>query len=55
LTLPWNKPRSGEHSITSRAFDFDGNVQPLPDDPYLASRVTYWENNGQISRRVLIP
>ena len=54
-TLPWSKPRRGEHRITSRAFDFDGNVQPAPDDPYLASRVTYWENNGQITRRVLIP
>ena len=53
-TLPWSKPRAGEHSITSRAFDFEGNIQPAPDDPYLASRVTYWENNGQISRRVLI-
>jgi DMSO/TMAO reductase YedYZ molybdopterin-dependent catalytic subunit len=54
-TLPWRKPLPGEHSITSRAFDRDGNVQPAPDDPYLASRVTYWENNGQITRRVLIP
>jgi DMSO/TMAO reductase YedYZ molybdopterin-dependent catalytic subunit len=54
-TLPWRKPLPGAHSITSRAFDLDGNVQPAPDDPYLASRVTYWENNGQITRRVLIP
>jgi hypothetical protein len=25
------------------------------DDPYLASKVTYWESNGQIARRVAIP
>ena len=35
--------------------DFEGNVQPAPDDPYLASKITYWESNGQISRRILIP
>ena len=54
-TLPWRRPASGKRSITSRAFDFEGNIQPPPDDPYLASRVTYWENNGQITRSVLIP
>jgi len=41
--------------VTSRAFDRDGKVQPPPDEAYLASRVTYWENNGQITRSVLIP
>ena len=54
-TLPWRRPASGKRSITSRAFDFEGNIQPPPDDPYLSSRVTYWENNGQITRSVLIP
>jgi DMSO/TMAO reductase YedYZ molybdopterin-dependent catalytic subunit len=54
-TLPWRNPAPGERRVTSRAFDFEGNVQPPPEDPYLASRVTYWENNGQITRRVLIP
>jgi DMSO/TMAO reductase YedYZ molybdopterin-dependent catalytic subunit len=53
-TLPWHRAAPGEHRVTSRAFDFAGNVQPPPEDPYLASRVTYWENNGQITRRVLI-
>jgi hypothetical protein len=47
-------PASGEHAIPSRAFDIDGNVQPAPDDPFLASKITYWESNGQITRRVLI-
>jgi DMSO/TMAO reductase YedYZ molybdopterin-dependent catalytic subunit len=54
-TLHWDNPAAGEHTITSRAFDIDGNVQPAPDDPYLASKVTFWESNGQITRRILIP
>jgi hypothetical protein len=40
--------------VQSRAYDADGNVQPAPDDPFLASRRTYWEANGQITRRVRI-
>jgi hypothetical protein len=54
-TLDWGRPSPGEHTIRSRAFDVDGNVRPAPDDPYVASRVTFWENNGQIARRVEIP
>jgi DMSO/TMAO reductase YedYZ molybdopterin-dependent catalytic subunit len=54
-TLDWGTPTPGEHSIRSRAYDEDGHVQPTPQDPYLTSRRTYWENNGQITRRVLIP
>jgi DMSO/TMAO reductase YedYZ molybdopterin-dependent catalytic subunit len=45
----------GEHSITSRAIDTDGNVQPAPDDPYMMGKITYWESNGQITRYVEIP
>jgi DMSO/TMAO reductase YedYZ molybdopterin-dependent catalytic subunit len=52
--LDWGQPPSGEHTITSRAIDVEGNVQPPPDDPFLASKVTYWESNGQITRRVLV-
>jgi DMSO/TMAO reductase YedYZ molybdopterin-dependent catalytic subunit len=54
-TLRWKRPTAGEHTIRSRAFDINGNVQPAPNDPYLASKVTFWESNGQITRRVLIP
>ncbi|MBA2775183.1 MAG: sulfite oxidase [Chloroflexia bacterium] len=53
-TVEWESPSSGEHTITSRATDEDGNVQPAPDDPFLASKTTYWESNGQVTRRVLI-
>jgi DMSO/TMAO reductase YedYZ molybdopterin-dependent catalytic subunit len=54
-TLKWGTPAAGEHTVRSRAFDVNGNVQPPPDDPYLASKVTFWESNGQITRRVRIP
>jgi DMSO/TMAO reductase YedYZ molybdopterin-dependent catalytic subunit len=51
----WGKPAAGQHTVRSRAIDVEGNVQPAPEDPYLASKVTYWESNGQITRRVDIP
>jgi DMSO/TMAO reductase YedYZ molybdopterin-dependent catalytic subunit len=54
-TFDWGTPAPGEHRITSRAFDIEGNIQPAPSDPFLASRRTYWESNGHITRRVLIP
>jgi DMSO/TMAO reductase YedYZ molybdopterin-dependent catalytic subunit len=54
-TFGWDRPAAGEHRVTSRAYDVDGNVQPPPEDPYLARKVTYWESNGQITRRVRIP
>jgi DMSO/TMAO reductase YedYZ molybdopterin-dependent catalytic subunit len=54
-SFDWGRPAAGKHLIRSRASDVDGNVQPAPDDPYLASRVTFWENNGQIARQVEIP
>jgi DMSO/TMAO reductase YedYZ molybdopterin-dependent catalytic subunit len=54
-TARWPSPTAGEHRITSRAIDVDGNVQPAQNDPYYASKVTYWESNGQITRRVAIP
>ena len=44
----------GEHSITSRAIDAAGNVQPAMDDPSIANKKTYWESNGQITRRINI-
>jgi DMSO/TMAO reductase YedYZ molybdopterin-dependent catalytic subunit len=53
--LHWGSPAPGEHTVRSRAFDTDGNMQPAPDDPYLLSKVTYWESNGQITRKVRIP
>ena len=54
-TFNWGRPTPGVHTITSRALDVHGNIQPTLEDPYLASKVTFWESNGQITRRVLIP
>jgi DMSO/TMAO reductase YedYZ molybdopterin-dependent catalytic subunit len=54
-TYDWRDARPGEHSVTSRAFDAAGNLQPPPDDALLASKVTYWESNGQITRRIRLP
>jgi DMSO/TMAO reductase YedYZ molybdopterin-dependent catalytic subunit len=53
-TFDWAAPAAGEHTVTSRAIDVDGNVQPAPDDPLLAGKTTYWESNGHITRRVAI-
>jgi DMSO/TMAO reductase YedYZ molybdopterin-dependent catalytic subunit len=53
-TFDWGRPAAGEHRIKSRATDLEGNVQPAPDEPFLASKRTYWESNGHITRRVMI-
>jgi DMSO/TMAO reductase YedYZ molybdopterin-dependent catalytic subunit len=53
-TLDWGSPSPGEHTVTSRATGENGEVQPAPDDPLLAGKTTFWESNGQITRRVQI-
>ncbi len=53
-SLDWDRPRPGEHAITSRAVDSAGQVQPPMDDPRIANKHTYWESNGQITRRVRV-
>ena len=42
------------HAIASRAIDIFGAVQPAPDDPVIATKKTFWESNGQITRRVRV-
>jgi len=51
--LDWS-PSPGEHTITSRAIDRAGNIQPAADDASLVNKKTYWESNGQITRRIRI-
>jgi DMSO/TMAO reductase YedYZ molybdopterin-dependent catalytic subunit len=51
-SLDWGQPAPGEHMITSRAIDTEGNIQPAMDDPIIANKLTFWESNGQITRRV---
>jgi len=53
-SLAWPDPPAGEHTVTSRAIDTSGNVQPAMSDPKIAKKHTYWESNGQVSRRILI-
>jgi DMSO/TMAO reductase YedYZ molybdopterin-dependent catalytic subunit len=53
-SLDWPEAAPGEHTVTSRAIDKDGNVQPAMDDPVIANKHTYWESNGQVTRRVMI-
>jgi DMSO/TMAO reductase YedYZ molybdopterin-dependent catalytic subunit len=53
-SLDWDKAAAGDHTITSRAIDTQGNVQPAMDDPIIANKKTYWESNGQITRKIRI-
>ena len=50
--MKWENATPGEHTITSRAIDSRGNIQPAMDDPRIASKRTYWESNGQVTRRI---
>jgi DMSO/TMAO reductase YedYZ molybdopterin-dependent catalytic subunit len=53
-SLSWPNAAPGEHTVTSRATDTSGNIQPAMTDPQIANKRTYWESNGQITRRVRI-
>jgi hypothetical protein len=35
-SLSWPKPTAGEHTVTSRAIDNSGNIQPAMSDPYMS-------------------
>ena len=53
-SIEWPNATPGEHVITSRAVNIHGNVQPAMDDPRIAKKKTYWESNGQVSRRIRV-
>jgi len=53
-SLDWADATAGEHTITVRAIDTEGNIQPAADDPFITNKITYWESNGQITRQVEI-
>jgi hypothetical protein len=53
-SLDWPNPAPGEHSVTSRALDVSGNIQPAMDDPIIAKKHTYWESSGQVTRKIII-
>ena len=44
----------GQHTVTSRAIDAAGKIQPAMDDPIIANKKTYWESNGQITRHIAV-
>lgn len=53
-SLNWEQPAGGEHAITTRAIDVDGNIQPAKSEPEIANKLTFWESYGQITRRVSV-
>jgi DMSO/TMAO reductase YedYZ molybdopterin-dependent catalytic subunit len=53
-SLDWPNPAPGEYTVTSRAIDTFGQIQPAMDDPIIAKKHTYWESNGQVTRRIRI-
>jgi len=48
----WNNATPGEHSVTSRATDVNGNVQPTAED--LEVKQTFLEHNAQHPRTLTI-
>ena len=53
-SLDWPSPLPGDHTVTSRAVDTGGKVQPTMDDPWIAKKHTFWESNGQVTRSIRI-
>ena len=49
FTVDFNNVPAGDHTITSRATDTNGVVQP--EETALADKKTMWENNGQFVRK----
>jgi DMSO/TMAO reductase YedYZ molybdopterin-dependent catalytic subunit len=53
-SVAWPNATPGEHTVTSRATDVAGDIQPAMTDPRIANKRTFWESNGQITRRVQV-
>ena len=53
-TYDWRSPEAGEHALTSRAVDAEGNTQPSPDDSAITLKKTYWEANQQLMRKIKV-
>jgi hypothetical protein len=55
LMTNWGRAPSGTHTVTSRAIDTHGAIQPAPDDPTITNRRrTYWEANQHITRTIVL-
>ena len=50
----WQGAQPGEHTLTSRALDARGRLQPAPDDPFITMKKTYWEANQQAPRKIRV-
>ena len=48
----WNDATPGEHTVTSRATDINGNVQPTAEE--LETKLTFLEHNLQLPRTLII-
>ena len=48
----WNGATPGEHTVTSRVTDVDGNVQPTAEE--LETKLTFLEHNLQLPRTLVI-
>lgn len=48
----WEDPAPGEHTLTCRATDDAGHVQPTADDDAIKLKKTYWEANQQYPRKI---
>ena len=48
----WNGATPGEHTVTSRATDVNGVVQPTAEE--LEVKQTFLEQNNQLPRTVMI-
>ena len=48
----WNGAMPGEHTVTSRATDVNGYVQPTAEE--LGDKLTFLEHNAQTARTLVI-
>ena len=48
----WNNATPGEHTVTSRVTDIEGNVQPTAEE--LETKLTFLEHNLQLPRTLVI-
>jgi|SRR5579863_333531 len=53
-TYDWADAMPGDHTVSSRATDAKGAVQPAPDDPFITMKKTRWENNQWAVRKIKI-
>ena len=48
----WNDATPGEHTVTSRVTDENGEVQPTAEE--LEDKLTFLEHNAQVPRTLVI-